>query len=106
MKKIEDDNTLVFIVDNRSNKTQIKRAVERLYTVKVQKVNTLVRPDGYKKAFVRLTPGASHTQSPTSTSKPRVLPLLPPTPRIIAYSHGFLTVNILLSLLCNRPRCP
>eukprot|EP00002_Diphylleia_rotans_P007956 TRINITY_DN1760_c0_g2_i1.p1 TRINITY_DN1760_c0_g2~~TRINITY_DN1760_c0_g2_i1.p1 ORF type:complete len:176 (+),score=42.91 TRINITY_DN1760_c0_g2_i1:78-605(+) len=54
MKKIEDDNTLVFIVDNRCNKSHIKRAVERLYQVKAVKVNTLVRPDGVKKAYVRL----------------------------------------------------
>merc|ERR1712169_102947 len=46
MRKIEDQNTLVFVVDVRANK----------YQIKAQKVNTLVRPDGSKKAFVRLTP--------------------------------------------------
>ena len=56
MKKIEDMNTLVFIVDKRANKPQIRTAVQRLYDVKVAKVNTLVRPDGQKKAFVRLQP--------------------------------------------------
>eukprot|EP00041_Stephanoeca_diplocostata_P002565 m.28086 g.28086 ORF g.28086 m.28086 type:complete len:149 (-) comp13528_c0_seq1:70-516(-) len=56
MKKIEDNNTLVFIVDKRSNKAQIKLAVKRLYDVQAAKVNTLIRPDGYKKAYVRLTP--------------------------------------------------
>eukprot|EP01137_Pigoraptor_chileana_P017331 Opistho-2@75259 len=54
MKKIEDNNTLVFIVDVRSNKAQIKDAVKRLYDIQVAKVNTLVRPDGQKKAYVRL----------------------------------------------------
>lgn len=43
MKKIEDMNTLVFIVDKRSNKPQIRTAVERLYDVQVAKVNTLIR---------------------------------------------------------------
>mmetsp|Transcript_2091 Transcript_2091/g.3690 ORF Transcript_2091/g.3690 Transcript_2091/m.3690 type:complete len:170 (-) Transcript_2091:107-616(-) len=55
MKKIEENNTLVFLVDLAATKFQIKKAVERLYDVKVQKVNTLVRPDAKKKAFVRLT---------------------------------------------------
>merc|ERR1712018_121917 len=56
MKKIEDNNTLVFIVDKRSNKPQIKYAVKKLYDIDVSKVNTLIRPDGEKKAYVRLAP--------------------------------------------------
>lgn len=54
MKKIEDNNTLVFIVDIRANKPQVKLAVKKLYDIDVAKVNTLVRPDGQKKAYVRL----------------------------------------------------
>mmetsp|Transcript_40030 Transcript_40030/g.63282 ORF Transcript_40030/g.63282 Transcript_40030/m.63282 type:complete len:206 (-) Transcript_40030:122-739(-) len=58
MKKIEEDNsnTLVFIVDVRANKRQIKEAVAKLYDVKAARVNTLIRPDGKKKAYVKLTP--------------------------------------------------
>merc|ERR1719348_2028707 len=56
MKKIEDNNTLVFIVDKRSNKPQIKYAVKNLYDIDVSKVNTLIRPDREKKAYVRLAP--------------------------------------------------
>jgi len=55
MKKIEDNNTLVFLVDLRANKPQVKAAVKKLYNIEVQKVNTLIRPDGQKKAYVRLT---------------------------------------------------
>ncbi|CAN0516140.1 unnamed protein product, partial [Ectocarpus sp. 12 AP-2014] len=55
MKKIEDNNTLVFIVDVKSNKRQIKDAVKALYDIESQNVNTLIRPDGKKKAYVRLT---------------------------------------------------
>mmetsp|Transcript_67464 Transcript_67464/g.93305 ORF Transcript_67464/g.93305 Transcript_67464/m.93305 type:complete len:143 (+) Transcript_67464:43-471(+) len=55
MKKIEDNNTLVFIVDTRANKKQITEAVRRMYEIKTAKVNTLIRPDGLKKAYVRLT---------------------------------------------------
>ncbi|XP_038289049.1 60S ribosomal protein L23a-like, partial [Canis lupus familiaris] len=56
MKKIEDNNTVVFIVDVKANKHQIKQAVKKLYDIDVAKVNTLIRPDGEKKAYVRLAP--------------------------------------------------
>merc|ERR1712080_43959 len=55
MKKIEDNNTLVFIVDILANKPQIKSAVKKMYEVEIEKVNTLVRPDGAKKAYVKLS---------------------------------------------------
>lgn len=43
MRKIEDLNTLVFIVDIKSNKRQIEEAVKKLYDVTVDKIHTLVR---------------------------------------------------------------
>ncbi|EEH57031.1 uncharacterized protein MICPUCDRAFT_33613 [Micromonas pusilla CCMP1545] len=55
MKKIEDNNTLVFVVDARATKKQIKDAVKRMYDIATAKINTLIRPDGEKKAYVRLT---------------------------------------------------
>uniref|UniRef100_M3XWB2 Large ribosomal subunit protein uL23 n=1 Tax=Mustela putorius furo TaxID=9669 RepID=M3XWB2_MUSPF len=54
MKKIEDNNTLIFIVDVEANKHQIKQAMKKLYHIDVAKVNTLIRPDREKKAYVRL----------------------------------------------------
>ena len=54
-QKIEENNTLVFIVDVRATKKQIKAAVNRMYDIQCKKVNTLIRPDGQKKAYVRLT---------------------------------------------------
>ena len=58
-----------FIVDMRANKTEIKKAVETIFGVKVEKVNTIrvigkykrmgahvgKRPDR-KKAIIKLTP--------------------------------------------------
>merc|ERR1712050_150514 len=55
MKKTEEINTLVFVVDIRATKQKIKEAVKALYDVQCQKVNTLIRPDGKKKAYVHLT---------------------------------------------------
>lgn len=43
MKKIEENNTLVFIVDVKANKAQIKGALKKLYDIDTQKINTLVR---------------------------------------------------------------
>jgi large subunit ribosomal protein L23Ae len=54
MKKIEDENTLVFITDVLANKHKIKMAVKESFQVEVKKIRTVVRPDGKKKAFVRL----------------------------------------------------
>ncbi|MEX2707336.1 MAG: 50S ribosomal protein L23 [Candidatus Freyrarchaeum guaymaensis] len=56
LELIESENKLVFLVDRRANKPTIKRAVEELYDVKVEKVNTLILPGGKKKAFVKLPP--------------------------------------------------
>merc|ERR1719174_777942 len=55
MKKIEEINTLVFLVDTRANKRQIREAVQSMYDVQASKINTLIRPDGKKKAYVHLT---------------------------------------------------
>ena len=54
MKSIEDNNCLIFLVDRKSTKPLIKQAIKDLYNVDVKKVNTLIRPDGQKKAFVTL----------------------------------------------------
>ena len=65
-----DDNKYTFVVDKRANKTQIKQAIESIFDVKVEKVNTLnrrgkvkrrgwvvgKRPDE-KRAIVTLAPG-------------------------------------------------
>ena len=55
MKLIEDSNTLVFIVDIKCNKRQIKNAVKELYAIDADRVNTLITPKGLKKAYVRLS---------------------------------------------------
>ena len=56
MEALENNNTLTFLVDLKSNKHQIKKAIKDVYDVEVAKVNTLVRPDGQKKALIHLQP--------------------------------------------------
>ncbi len=52
---IESQNKIIFIVDRRSTKTQIKKAVERMFDVKVEDVKTLIDRKGRKKAYVKLS---------------------------------------------------
>jgi len=62
---LERENKLTFIVHRSANKHQIKWAVKTLYEVKVVKVNTLILPDGRKKAYVRLAPESNATDVAT-----------------------------------------
>lgn len=68
----ESNNTYTFSVDVKANKTQIKQAIEAIFNVKVESVNTInVHPrkkrvgrySGYtnrvKKAIVKLKEGSS-----------------------------------------------
>lgn len=53
---VEKDNKLVFVVNLKADKKDVKKAVEELYEVKVKEVNTQITPQGLKKAFVKLQP--------------------------------------------------
>jgi large subunit ribosomal protein L23 len=46
----------MFVVNVKAGKSDVKRAVEELYEVKVDKVTVLITPQGEKKAFVKLKP--------------------------------------------------
>jgi len=56
LRLLEDYNTLTLIVRREATKHDIKRAVEKLFDVKVVKVRTLITPRGEKKAYVKLSP--------------------------------------------------
>lgn len=55
---IEKENKLTFIVRKDATKTQIKHAVERLFNVEVEQINTHITKYG-KKAIVKLKEGYS-----------------------------------------------
>jgi len=55
IRSIESDNTLVFVVDSRATKAEIKVEVERLLNAKALSVNTFNGPDGKKRAYVRFS---------------------------------------------------
>ena len=45
---IEMENKLVFLVRRHARKLQIKQAIQELYEVKVDRVNTTILPNGQK----------------------------------------------------------
>ncbi len=55
VRVMEMENKLILIVFRKSNKQQIKEAVEKAFNVKVIKVNTLITNTGLKKAYVKLS---------------------------------------------------
>jgi ribosomal protein uL23 len=66
LEAVDSHNKLTFYVDRRANKVTIRWAVESLYDVVVDSVNTLILPDGKKKAFVRLAPEYSAAEVATN----------------------------------------
>jgi len=52
---MEAENKLVFVVNRKSKKSEIKEAIEKAFKVKVLKVNTLISNRGIKKAYVLLS---------------------------------------------------
>jgi large subunit ribosomal protein L23 len=69
---VQNQNTITFSVDVKANKTQIKQAIEKIFNVEVESVNTInVKPkkkrvgryvgktNRVKKAIVKLKEGSS-----------------------------------------------
>ncbi len=52
LRLMEAENKLIFVVDLKAKKQQIKKAVEELFKVKVDKVNTFITNAGEKRAYV------------------------------------------------------
>jgi len=55
-RMLEAENKLVFVVSLKASRSDVKKAVEELYEVKVDTVNVVVTSKGEKKAFVKLHP--------------------------------------------------
>jgi large subunit ribosomal protein L23 len=55
IRLMESENKLIFVVDKKATKSDVKKAVENVFKVKVVKVSTFVSPKGLKKAYVRFS---------------------------------------------------
>jgi len=53
---IEAENKLTFVVGLEATKSDVRKAVEELYEVGVESVNTLITTRGEKQAIVKLYP--------------------------------------------------
>jgi ribosomal protein L23 len=51
---VDRDNMIVYVVDMRSNKKQIKEEFEKMFGVKVDKINTSITIKNMKKAYIRI----------------------------------------------------
>lgn len=56
IRQMESENKLLFVVDTKANKADIKKAVEELFDVKVVGVHTLVDTEGKKRAYIKFGP--------------------------------------------------
>ncbi|MDI9609922.1 MAG: 50S ribosomal protein L23 [Archaeoglobales archaeon] len=54
-----EKNVITAIVSLSAGKEDIKREIEELFDVEVERVNTLITPKGEKKAYIKLKPDYS-----------------------------------------------
>jgi len=54
VKLMESENKLIVITARKSKKQEIKNAAEKLFNVKVIRVNTMILTNGKKKAYLTL----------------------------------------------------
>ena len=55
IRLMESENKLVFVVDRKATKAEVKQAIEEIFKTKVTGVKTLVNPMGDKKAYVKFS---------------------------------------------------
>ena len=56
IRMMESENKLIFVVQLRATKAEIKQAFEKMFKVKVTKVTTHITTKGEKKVFVTFSP--------------------------------------------------
>ncbi len=55
IRLLNQENKLVFIVDRKARKPEIKAELESMFNAKVDQIRTLIDRKGNKKVFVRFT---------------------------------------------------
>ncbi len=54
VRLMERENKLLFVIEMKATKQDVKKAVEKMFDVKVKSVNTLLTSKGEKRAYVKL----------------------------------------------------
>lgn len=55
IRLMESENKLVFVIDRKAKKSDVKKAIEELFKMKVEKVNVLVTSRGEKRAYIKFS---------------------------------------------------
>jgi len=55
IRLMELENKLIFVVNKKSTKREIKKSIEEMFKVKVESIKTFVSPEGSKKAYVKFS---------------------------------------------------
>ena len=55
IRLIESENKIMFAVHGKATKAEIKKAIEEMFKVEVDSVNTFVSPEGEKRAYVKFS---------------------------------------------------
>ena len=55
IRLMESENKLIFVVNNKAKKNEIKDAVEDMFKVKIDDVNTYTNAQGEKRAYVKFS---------------------------------------------------
>lgn len=55
IRLMESENKLIFAVDKKATKREIRKAVEDMFKVKIDDVNTFINADGEKRAYVKFS---------------------------------------------------
>jgi ribosomal protein uL23 len=55
IRLLNQENKLVFIVERKARKPEIKAELEKMFNAKVEQIRTLIDRKGNKKAFIRFS---------------------------------------------------
>ena len=55
IRLMESENKLIFVVSNNSTKKEIKKAIEEMFKVEVDSVNSFISAEGEKRAYVKFS---------------------------------------------------
>ena len=55
IRLMESENKLIFKVDKSAKKADIKKAIEKIFNAKVEKVNTFIDTKGEKRAYIKFS---------------------------------------------------
>ncbi len=55
IRLMESENKLVFVVEKKAKKSEIKEELEKTFKVKIEKINVFVDQKGRKKVYVKFS---------------------------------------------------